>query len=185
MDDLIYDISGVERDIVKFFKSLPPAYRERAVGHIFQKALIPMRDRIRSNAPQADKRITFVRRGSRYEYNPGNLKRSISIQYLRPRGKYQYPAARVYIKRRIQDGWYAHFLEDGTKMRTDKRTIGGAGANRGRIEGRFFFRRGADSTMAQIKSYTEMSLKKYGDKVMEQQLKRLGLKTRRIKMEVK
>jgi hypothetical protein len=184
----VYDISSVEKDIIKVFQALPPSFRERAVGQIYQRALIPMRDAIRNNAPSASKTIVFRRKGSKYVSKPGTLKRSISIKYLAPRGVYQYPAAMVYIKDRINDGWYAHFLEYGTQQRTTERAYKQRnqrkGANRGQIEGRFFFRRGMDQTFNMVEYYVKDALSKYSEKILQQQLQRVNLKSRKIKIDL-
>ena len=180
------EIQELERDILKVFKLLPEAYRERAVGQIYQRALIKMRNAIRANAPISSKPITFTRKGTKYTYQPGNLRKAISIKYLPPKGTKQYPAALVYVKRgrKQPDGWYAHFLELGTANRKSGRTRRGKaeGANRGRIKPIGFFRRGVDSTIEGVASEARAALAKYSDKILDQQLKRMDLKSRRIKI---
>lgn len=148
---------GFQADLDRLFNSIPPKMRDKSIARIYAKALIRMRNAIRSNVPVASEAHVFSRKGGKvFKYNPGTLRKSVSIRALRKQSPADDPAAMVYVKSGRSAAWYGYFVEYGLN-RGDKSSAG-------------FFRGGVDAASPSVRMDVERAIKVYAQRELDKEV---------------
>ena len=186
--DFITGGTEFDKELARFFKSLPPIYQAKAIQNIYRKSLKISQTAIQGNIHSKS----------------GRLRNSVKIRVLRGHVGGD-PAAMVHMsakrdrmyksrsgeqKKRVGGSWYAYLVEYGTADRTYKKgsriiPFGGTtgfsyASGSGSIKGTHYFRRGVDSTKAMVSAEVERNFKRYGQKELDRQIVNWNRKATRM-----
>lgn len=113
-------IEGMEQ-LAARVRNLPPSIRKKQMEKVFRAGSKQMLQMIKSKAPVAEKTIKRYSGGKVAAiYQPGNLRDSIAYLPTKDNLKMYTRITPRVGKNRKNDGYYAHFLEGGTKKMAAK-----------------------------------------------------------------
>lgn len=125
------------RQISKQFEGLSDLKKKRELDKILVKASKPIIKLSQSAVEVNPENKTFIfnRKGAKYVIRPNTMIKSIgAIKH----NKSSFAQISVgYRAKKTYDGWFAHFVDAGTKLRRNKK-----GAKRGELEGKNFMEKG-------------------------------------------
>jgi hypothetical protein len=130
--------------ISKNFRDLSDLKKRNVIKKFLVKAAKPIIEVAKNEAKtkiQNTETFTFKRKGTVYTIKPQTIMKSIGVIN---HNKSSVPMVSVgYRTKGTYDGWFAHFIDAGTKVRKSKRK--GKAANRGQIEARNIMPKGENA----------------------------------------